>query len=271
MLTSAPMPKCMPMVRCCHGKRHRDHYIALPGRRFSGKVAVGVTAGVSALDLTTQAYIDGGATAIAKNNVLVSAQDETTSTLVSGNLNGGGNVAVGVGAGISVLTKNTNAYIASDAVVTALAQGTAVMANTGTFGTPTGSDTQSPAENIEFTTARCQGNNINVDPTGLNTGDEVVYSGAGLPLGGLDSGGEYYVISPTRTRSSSRRTTRTHKRKRHYVERRGDQVRPTSTRPAHQQCRRAVDHERERYQYARSRQHCGEPRRRSRSRAAERA
>ncbi len=162
---------------------------------FSGNVAVGLTAGVSVLNLTTNAYIDSGATVIAKNNVLVSAEDQTTSTLVSGNLEGSGSVAVGVGAGISVLTKNTNAYIASDAVVTALAQGTSIMANTGTFGTPTGTDSAAPADNVEFTTADFTGNEIFAANDGLNTGDEVVYDGAGLPLGGLNSGGEYYVIA----------------------------------------------------------------------------
>jgi hypothetical protein len=161
---------------------------------FSGKVAVGLTAGVSVLNLTTTAYVDSGAVVIAKNNVLDSAEDQTTVTLVSGNLSGAGNVAVGVGAGISVLTKNTDSYIASDAQVTALAQGSAIMANTGRFGTPTGTDSATPAANVEFTTANVSGNVINATGHGLNTGDEVVYDGAGLPLGGLNSGGEYYVI-----------------------------------------------------------------------------
>lgn len=161
---------------------------------FSGKVAVGLTAGVSVLNLTTTAYVDSGAVVIAKNNVVDSAEDQTTVTLVSGNLSGAGNVAVGVGAGISVLTKNTDSYIASDAQVTALAQGSAIMANTGRFGTPTGSDIATPAANVEFTTANVSGNVITATGHGLNTGDEVVYDGAGLPLGGLNSGGEYYVI-----------------------------------------------------------------------------
>jgi hypothetical protein len=161
---------------------------------FSGKVAVGVTAGVSVLDLTTQAYIDSGAIVIAKNNVLDSAEDQTTTTLVSGNIQGAGNVAVGVGAGISVMTKNTDSYIASDAQVTALAQGSAVMANTGKFGTPTGTDSATPADNVEFTTADVSSNEIAAVNHGLNTGDEVIYDGSNLPLGGLNSGGEYYVI-----------------------------------------------------------------------------
>ena len=162
---------------------------------FSGNVAVGVTAGVSTLDLTTSAFIDSGAVVTAKNNVLVSAEDGTTVTQVAGNINGSGSVAVGVGAGISVIDKTTDSYIASDAQVTALAQGSAITANTGRFGTPTGSNASTPADTVDFTTAGVLGDTITTStPHGLNTGDEVVYSGANDPLGGLVDGGEYYVI-----------------------------------------------------------------------------
>ena len=123
---------------------------------FSGNVAVGVTAGVSTLDLTTSAFIDSGAVVTAKNNVLVSAEDGTTVTQVAGNVDGSGSVLVGVGAGISVIDKTTNSYIASDAQVTALAQGSAITANTGRFGTPTGSNHPLPLTPLTSPPPACQ-------------------------------------------------------------------------------------------------------------------
>lgn len=161
---------------------------------FSGTAAVGLTAGVSTLNLTTKAYVDTGAIVFANNNALVSAEDQTTLTLVSGNLTGSGTAAVGVGAGISVLNKNTNSYIASDAQVTALASGAAVQANTGRFGQASGNNDPVPAVNVDFTTANVANNTISAASHGLSTGNEVVYSGANLPLGGLNNGGAYFVI-----------------------------------------------------------------------------
>lgn len=130
----------------------------------------------------------------ANNNALVSAEDQTTLTLVSGNITGSGTAAVGIGAGISVLNKNTNSYIASDAQVTALASGAAVQANTGRFGQASGNNDPVPAVNVDFTTANVANNTISAASHGLSTGNEVVYSGANLPLGGLDNGGAYFVI-----------------------------------------------------------------------------
>ncbi|MEJ0068131.1 MAG: hypothetical protein WDO24_04715 [Pseudomonadota bacterium] len=160
-----------------------------------GSVAVGLTAGVSVMNLTTTAYIDSNAVVAARNNVLVSAEDQTTVTLVSGNVTGGGSVAVGVGAGISVLNKDTESYIAADAQVSALALGSGITANTGSFGTASGTNTQAAAANVEFVTSAVSGNTITATNHGLQTGDEVIYSGARDPLSGLENGGQYYVIA----------------------------------------------------------------------------
>ncbi|HEY3919271.1 MAG TPA: PKD domain-containing protein, partial [Stellaceae bacterium] len=159
-----------------------------------GDVAVGLTAGVSVMNLTALAYIDSDATVIARDNVIVSAADQTGVTLVSGNITGAGDVAVGIGAGISVLNKDTEAYIASDATVTAQALGTATTVNSGSFGAPSSNNTQS--DNVNFTTSSVNFGNdeITANGHGLQTGDEVTYSGANDPLGGLDDGGLYYVI-----------------------------------------------------------------------------
>ena len=164
----------------------------------AGTVAVGLTAGVSTLNLTTNAYVDTGAVVFAKNNAVISAEDQTGLILVSGNLTGSGTVAVGIGAGISVLNKNTNASINSDAVVTALANGAAAKVNTGQFGTSGSNNTPVASASAQFTSADLNGNTITASGTGglngLQTGDAVVYDGASLPLGGLNSGGTYYVI-----------------------------------------------------------------------------
>ena len=49
-------------------------------------VGVGASAGVSVLNLTTQAWIDSGASVNAKDNVVVSADDQTAETQVAGAL-----------------------------------------------------------------------------------------------------------------------------------------------------------------------------------------
>src|SRR5204863_1549064 len=84
---------------------------------------------------TTQAWIGEGSTITADANVAVQAQDITTVSIVTGSVAVSGTVAVGVSGGVSVITKNTESWIAKDAQVTAkAATGEAVFnANTGTF------------------------------------------------------------------------------------------------------------------------------------------
>src|SRR5262249_48049770 len=81
-----------------------------------------LTVGVSVLDPTTRAYIGNGAIVSSDGNVLVSAEEDTDLDQVSGNIAGAGTGAAGLAAGVGVLTKTTEAYIAANASVTALAK-----------------------------------------------------------------------------------------------------------------------------------------------------
>jgi len=166
---------------------------------FSGKVAVTVTAGVTVLDLTTLAYIGSGANVSSDGNVLVSAEDDTTINQVSGNLAGGGNGAVGIAAGVGVLTKDTEAYIDTNATVTALAENSKVgiLANTGDFGTPVGgTNSQDTGVTQEFAASAVNyaDSSFTVAGHGFADGQEVIYTGESLPIGGLQTGQHYFII-----------------------------------------------------------------------------
>ena len=160
----------------------------------SSKVAVGLNAGVSVINLTTMAKIDSGATVFARDNLVVSAQDRTSVILASGNVEGAGTVAVGVAAGVATINKTTDASIAADAHVDALALGSATTALSGDFAPASAAPAVVTPDNVSFAASAASGDQIAAVGHGLNTGDEVVYSGAHGSLGGLDSGGVYYVI-----------------------------------------------------------------------------
>ncbi|MGN6157707.1 MAG: hypothetical protein ACTHNL_06410, partial [Devosia sp.] len=97
-------------------------------------VTVGIAGGVTvfALDSTTEATIDDGASVTAGGNVLVNADDVTRTSMVVGSLAvGATGVGVGVSIGVTDITKDTEASIAADADVTALGNGTGIDAYTG--------------------------------------------------------------------------------------------------------------------------------------------
>ncbi|MCB1491701.1 MAG: hypothetical protein KDJ77_07865, partial [Rhodobiaceae bacterium] len=164
-----------------------------------GEGAGNLTAGVSILDLTARAYIGSGAVVTADGNVLVSAEDTTTLNQVSGNIAGAGEGAAGIAAGIGVLNKTTEAYIAQDAQVTAFAKAGegGIVANTGGFGAPaSGTNDQDDGASADFkgTDVTYSTNSIHADDHGMSTGQEVVYTAESLALGGLQTGTHYYVI-----------------------------------------------------------------------------
>lgn len=166
---------------------------------IAGTGAGSLTAGVSVLDLTARAFIGADAAVSSDGNVLVSAEDTTELVQVSGNVAGAGTGAGGVAAGIGVVNKTVEAYIASNAVVTALAKDgkAGVLANTGAFGAPSaGTNTQQQGASASFKGSSVDygGNTIHAVGHGLATGQEVVYTGESLALGGLRTGSHYYVI-----------------------------------------------------------------------------
>jgi hypothetical protein len=162
----------------------------------AGKVAVGLTAGVSVVNLPTRAWIDADAVVFARGSVLVQAFDRTVSDLVVGNFAGAGGVAVGVAAGVGVVTKSTLAWIEGGAQVTALGLSGTVTAYTGAFAPGTGTDVRQDAVSREFSTSALNAgtDRITIAGHGFQTGDAVMYAADRAPLGGLISGGRYFVI-----------------------------------------------------------------------------
>ena len=158
--------------------------------------AVGVTAGVSVLNLTTDAHIGDNAVVSAQGNVMVQAQDTTELDVVTGNLTGGVAAAVGVAAGVSVITKSTESYIGSGAEITALGNRGFFLANTGAFTDgPMINDAQETSHTRDFQTQNVNASTdtIHIAGHGFNDGQEVFYSAAGQPIRGLSSGARYFV------------------------------------------------------------------------------
>ncbi len=101
------------------------------GAAASGVVAVGGAVSVVVLDDTTHAFIGndattsiGGAHVAANGNVLVSAMDNTKIDVIAGSLGlGFGAAGIGASVGVTVITKDTEAYIGNYATVDAKALG----------------------------------------------------------------------------------------------------------------------------------------------------
>jgi WD40 repeat protein len=151
---------------------------------FAGTGAGTLTAGVTVLDLTTRAYIGSNAIVTSDGNVVVQALDDTTVDQISANVSGAGTGAVGVAAGIGVMTKTTEAYIGSGAQVTALAAAgkAGIAAYTGEF-----------VDALAFVGLGVSSSVITISGHGLMTGDEVFYNSPN-PIQGLADGTRYFVI-----------------------------------------------------------------------------
>ena len=162
----------------------------------SGRVAVGVTAGVSTLNLTTDAHIGTNANVSAEGNVVVQAQDTTKIDSSAGNTVAAGNVSVGVAGGVSVINKTTESYIGSGAHVTAKGNRDPFLANTGTFteSEPVNDD-QKTSKTVTFTTqdANIKNDTIHAVGHGFSDGQEVVYAADKQPIKGLTNGTHYFV------------------------------------------------------------------------------
>ncbi len=167
-----------------------------------GVAAVALTAGVSAVNLTTKALIGADATVLADGNVVVSAEDLTRVDLVAGSIAGGGTAAIGVAAGIGVLTKHTEAAIEAGATVTALGRHGTVTVNSGALtDTSTESTEQQATEGVDFTSADVDVAANTISGTGLGGGLEVVYQADSLPVGGLGPGPRTTPSTPGRAPS----------------------------------------------------------------------
>ncbi|TLN19214.1 leukotoxin LktA family filamentous adhesin, partial [bacterium] len=114
----------------------------------SGTVAIAGSVSVVVVDSSTYAYIDNNAVVAAGGNILISAADATDVDTVSGSvavgISGGG---VGAGIGVTVITKDTRAYIGQGAEVDAAGNSSFMTvyngeldSDTGAFGTTDSED-----------------------------------------------------------------------------------------------------------------------------------
>ncbi len=173
-----------------------------------GTVGVAVNAGVHVFNLTTRAFIGddpnnpsgaGAGNVHATGSVGVSANDVTDINEIVAVL-AAGEVGVGAAAGVDTMTKDTESFIGAGASVTGDGNGSGLTVDTGRIDTSTVSaPTFQPGSGGQFDGASAvsaaQGTiNLGTTPSGLNTGDEVVYrNGGGTSVGGLTDGQTYYV------------------------------------------------------------------------------
>ncbi|MEO1004704.1 MAG: hypothetical protein AAFW67_02390, partial [Cyanobacteria bacterium J06638_38] len=116
----------------------------------AGTAAIAGTASVITLNNTTQAFIDAGATAIAEGNIGIFADNETEIDGISGNITASGSASVGASAVVTVIDKNTEAFVADGATVQAKAlRDQGITANTGQFAVSFTNDTGSETSEVQ--------------------------------------------------------------------------------------------------------------------------
>ena len=159
------------------------------GGSGGGDVAVALNAGVSVLSPTTRAYIGGGplaadgATVTTNGSVIVSANEQTTMNVISGNLTFSGSASIGAAAGVPIVNKTTEAYIGQNAHITAKGNAASSTVYTGLSATTTAT-TFNPQ-----TAVQADGKSINLGYNpGFSTGEAVYYyTDGGNPIGNLPS------------------------------------------------------------------------------------
>ncbi len=178
------------------------------GGTVGGTAAVAINAAVPVLSITTTARLGASTVVVAGGNVIVSADESLTLTVVAGNIAISGTASVGAGAAVPIITKVTSATIGDLARVTALATPAQIghdTVNAGGFTTsandlrfnprgPTPGDNRPQGLGGDGTTFTMPFNH------GFATGQQVLYdAGGGAAINGLTSGHTYYVnvVSPT--------------------------------------------------------------------------
>ena len=171
----------------------------------AGVAAIGVTAGVSVLTLTTTALVDVGAEVTAEDTVVVTAEDGLQAAVVNINIQGAGVAAVGVGGGVSVIGVDTTATVRG--TVTGRGLGDGVVANTGGFGVTLGDEVVSRDQDedpFSFTVADVSSNTISYDDADLDgaeptDGEEVLYEPGTYEIGGLRRARNYFIVNADNT------------------------------------------------------------------------
>ncbi len=160
-----------------------------------GSNAIAINAGVSVYNFTTRAAIAPNgtdtATVAADGSVVVNAADTTNLDVISGNLTVSGSTSVGAAAGVTVITKTTEAFLGPHADVTALGTRANVTVDSGQFGVSYTNTSFDPSTAVNSTA-----DTINLGYNhGLQTGDKVVYyNDGGTNINGLTDGQVYYAI-----------------------------------------------------------------------------
>ncbi|MEO8133499.1 MAG: hypothetical protein ABI831_05960, partial [Betaproteobacteria bacterium] len=117
-----------------------------------GSAAVLGSASVYPVNVTTRAFITGenadprkgtpaNPTVVhAHGDVVISASDMSHYDIISGNIGVGGSASIGAGAAVTVITKNTSAYVGTNATVSGDGVGGGTLADTGAVGIAPASD-----------------------------------------------------------------------------------------------------------------------------------
>ncbi len=165
------------------------------GGTVGGTVAVSVNAGVSVINPTTLAFVDGGSAIDASTvriggTARVNAADTTKLNLIAGNISASGSAAIGGAAAIPIVTKTTQAYINDYSEVSADGGGSGLDVSTGTFDVTT-VDTRFTGGAVEGGT----GETLDLGyKHGFSEGQQVVYdNGGGTSIGGLANTEDYFV------------------------------------------------------------------------------
>jgi hypothetical protein len=123
------------------------------GLTGGGKAGVAATAAVYTLDITTEAFIDTAATAIAQGNIIVAADSNANLRPIAGAGGFGGSGGFGASNATVVKTDVTRAFIGENAVVTALGRRNSTMV-------PTDGDTMTPLTGLSVTATSREDLNI---------------------------------------------------------------------------------------------------------------
>ena len=125
-------------IRTCNHKKIADHYISRPSKEQVRKTVEYVkSAGAFIGDDPSDNVASGVATVSADGNVVVAAENVTEVDIIGGSIAAAGSAAFGLGGGLTILEKDTEAFIGPNAVVTAKGLGGTSTVKTGSYGTPT--------------------------------------------------------------------------------------------------------------------------------------
>ena len=119
-----------------------ENIISIGGNiTIGGSTGIAGAAGVYVISNNTLAYIGSYAQVHAGNNVVVSAENPTEIDIAGGSVSFGASTSVGAGAGVTVISKVTKAYIGTYAQVDADATGDGFSVHTGDFSVNYSDDT----------------------------------------------------------------------------------------------------------------------------------